>query len=351
MYYRKLSDLFRCKVHHACRLISILLFAYIAIGAPKPRILVLTEIAGWDHGTRAVANSVIRDLGILHGFDVDTTNVTDGFFTDSSLAGYSAVCFINTTGTIFTTAEADAFKRYMRAGGGYVGMHASTDGEYSLQWYGEMTGAFFNGHPFNVATAKVAVLDKKHPSTEFITSDTLTRTDEWYFWGQNPDFRNNPLIDPAENDSVNVLMTLVESSIPGSTLNHFHPICWYRNFENGRVWYCGLGHDPGTFNDSLVKRMLLGGIRYAAGMTTMRTSRRASIPKPPRLAAGVCNLSVYDIRGRVVQASTAIAGTRAPVEQLWDRRDNNGCPVGAGHYLLILSQETMRIVKPITFGH
>jgi type 1 glutamine amidotransferase len=176
------------RIHRQTRwLICIIMLTSATLLAQKPRILVVTETAGWDHVTRVAADSVIRNLGVLNGFDVDTANATANFFTDATLSKYATVCFINTTGTIFTAAEADAFQRYIRAGGGYVGMHASTDCEYDWHWYGEMAGAFFNGHPFNVATAKVAVRDKKHPSTQFITADTLTRTDEWYFWAQNPD--------------------------------------------------------------------------------------------------------------------------------------------------------------------
>jgi type 1 glutamine amidotransferase len=288
--------------------IVLLLLASFALPSPlpaggKPRVLVFTKTAGWDHGTRAVADSVIRGLGATGGFAVDTTDATGTFFTDSSLAAYKAVCFVNTTGTLFTEAQREAFKRFIRAGGGYVGIHASTDCEYDWGWYGDMAGAYFNGHPFNVATAKVAILDKRHPSTEFISEDTLIRTDEGYFWGQNPDFRNNPLVNPAGNDSVNVLMELVESSIEGSGLKAYHPICWYRHFEGGRVWYSGFGHAPQTFNDPLMKRMLSGGIRWAAGLTgTMVMAPDAAVisvtpaPEAHRPA-------VYDALGRMIDVN------------------------------------------------
>ncbi|MBN1575982.1 MAG: ThuA domain-containing protein [Chitinispirillaceae bacterium] len=330
---------------------GLILLACAALSARKPRVLVFTKTAGWDHETRVASDSVIRNLGKLNGFDVDTTDVAGTCFTDASLAGYAAVCFINTTGTLFTAAERNAFQRYLRAGGGYVGMHASTDCEYEWPWYGEMTGANFNGHPFNVATAKVAVLDKSHPSTEFITADTLTRTDEWYFWGRNPDFRNNPLIDPAENDSIHVLMELVEPSIPGSKLSHFHPICWYRNFEGARVWYCGFGHYPETFNDPLVKQMLLGGIRYSAGMTAVKTAPRPAAPKPFVLAAGEYKMTVYDIRGRVVRSFIRPASGPLTPERLLDMATGNRRAAGAGWYLVAAEQGATRIAARVVCGN
>ncbi len=319
--------------------IIVFLVSFILITTASPgdrvRVLVFTKTSGWDHGTRSAADSVIYNLGILNGFDVDTTGESGSYFTDISLARYDAVCFINTTGTIFTNNEREAFKKYMHGGGGYVGMHASTDCEYDWSWYGRMTGANFNGHPFNVATAKVAVLDKKHPSTEFISGDTLTRTDEWYFWGPNPDFRDNPLIDPAENDSIHVLMELVESSIAGSTLKHPHPMCWYSYFEGGRVWYSGLGHEPGAFNDPLVKRMLLGGIRYAAAATASKVMPIAQDYKPFVRSASVRKPAIYDLLGREVPALPSSIRNMHCSGIRWESTEKTGNKFGTGRYFLI----------------
>lgn len=269
--------------------------------ASLPHILVLSETKEWDHQTRTVGDSVILALGRANGFNVTTTDNTDGYFTKAFLSTCDAVCFINTTGTIFTDAEAAAFEQYMYNGGGYVGVHASTDCEYGRTWYANMTGANFNGHPFNIAEAKISVLNKNHPSTNFITTDTLIRTDEWYFWADNPGFQNKPIVDPAENDSITVLMELVESSINGSSLDHFHPICWYKNYGTGRVWYTGFGHDPTTFKDTLMVNMLLGGIRYVAKIQSAATTFKLipSVYKPVQPEF----LNVYDCMGRVVTFS------------------------------------------------
>lgn len=293
-----------------------------------PRILVISETNGWDHQTRTVADSVIRSIGDEHGFDVITTSGTDDYFTGEYLSTCAAVCFINTTGTIFTDDEATAFEQYMKNGGGYVGVHASTDCEYDRSWYAEITGANFNGHPFNIAEAAVAVLDKNHPSTHFITEDTLTRTDEWYFWADNPAFQNKPLVDPAENDSITVLMELIESSISGSTLNHFHPICWYKSYGAGRVWYCGLGHDPETFKDSLMVRMLLGGIRYAAGIQIADLQPKTHVTI--KRTVEVDELRLYDGKGRLVQVWSSVEVTGNLL-----CKKINGMPLSKGVYFAV----------------
>jgi type 1 glutamine amidotransferase len=295
-----MSYYFFCRLNLLnCTILLILLLVVHTKASPLPHILVLTETKGWDHQTRTVADSAISALGSANGFKVTTTDNTDGYFTEAFLSNCAAVCFVNTTGTIFTNAEAAAFEQYMRNGGGYVGVHASTDCEYDRTWYAQMTGANFNGHPFNIATAKVKVLHKNHPSTDFIGQDTLLRTDEWYFWANNPGFQNKPLVDPAENDSITVLMELVESSIQDSSLNHFHPICWCKSYGSGRVWYCGFGHDPATFKDPLLVKMLLGGIRYAAKIQSTGCAFKPDVILKKTVQTD--NTKTYDCIGRTVR--------------------------------------------------
>jgi len=270
------------------------------------RVLVLSETDEWDHQTRGSSDSVITELGILYGFSVQTTAQSEPWFTDSILATFDAVGCINTTGALFTAKESEAFRKYIDNGGGFFGMHACTDAEYDHPWFAAMTGANFNGHPFNIATARVAVIDKQHVSTQMIIPDTITRTDEWYFWADNPDFRGNPRVDPAENSGIHVLMTLDESSIAGSALSGNHPICWCRSYGKGRVWYCGFGHDPQTFRDTLVRQMLLGGIEYAAGMdSTAPAAVRPVVAVRKALPAENSPVGEFDLGGRHVGHTTA----------------------------------------------
>jgi type 1 glutamine amidotransferase len=317
----------------------------------KPRILVFTKTQGYDHATRICADSVIKNLGINNGFDVDASNSTTGIFNDAKLKTYKALCFINVTGEVFNDSEAAAFQRYMKAGGGLVGMHASTDCEYKWHWYGENLGAYFNGHPFGITTAKVTVLNKSHPSTSFIKEDTLTRSDEWYFWADNPkDFRNNPLIDPAGNKNITVLMSLLEPSIPGAgtAFTHSHPIAWYQEFEGGRVWYCGFGHKPEVYTDTLVKKMMLGGILWAAGLVPVKTINPNSLrPSVSHFICAGSEFTVYDLRGKVVLNAHMVKAYKRSYSYLWDGRDNFGRLISAGQYFISVRSGSTKEMHPI----
>ena len=46
-----------------------------------------------------------------------------------------------------TTRQQAAFERYIRAGGGFTGIHAAADTEYDWNWYGHLVGGYFLSHP------------------------------------------------------------------------------------------------------------------------------------------------------------------------------------------------------------
>ena len=68
-------------------------------------------------GTVAIAQKAARQ-----GFEVDATE-NAAAFTDENLAKYDVVIFLCTTGDVLDPAQQGAFERYIRAGGGYAGIH------------------------------------------------------------------------------------------------------------------------------------------------------------------------------------------------------------------------------------
>jgi uncharacterized protein len=221
--------------------------------APTPSgglsVLVFTKTAGFRHPSIPAGVAAIERLGAEHGFAVTATEDA-GAFTAAGLAPHQAVVWLSTTGDVLDAAQQAAFERYLEDGGGYVGIHAAADTEYGWPWYGELVGAWFRRHPA-VQEATVRVEDRAHPSTARLP-DPWVHTDEWY------DFRTNP------RPGVRVLMSLDESSYTGGSMRD-HPITWCRDVGAGRSWYTGLGHTEESYADANVTRMLLGGIRYAAG--------------------------------------------------------------------------------------
>jgi cytochrome c len=224
----------------------------VAAHAQQPRVLVFSKTKGFRHSSIPNGIAAITKLGQENGFAVDATEDA-GAFAEQNLARYSAVVFLNTTGDVLDTAQQDAFERYIRAGGGWVGVHSATDTEYDWPWYGRLAGAYFDGHPGNpnVRTGSYRVLDTTHVSTKGIPA-RFSREDEFY---------NFKSID----STIHVLVEIDETSYQGGTNGAHHPMSWYHDFDGGRAWYTNMGHTEATYTEPLFLHHLLGGLRYAIG--------------------------------------------------------------------------------------
>ena len=122
--------------------------------------------------------------------------------------------FLSTTGDVLNDTQQAAFERFIRAGGGYAGIHSAADTEYGWPWYGKLVGAYFRNHPNGTPTATTVVEDTTDPSTAGIPA-RWTRADEWYNY-QSPE---NPVVNGGGNDysprntaGVHVLLTMDEST-------------------------------------------------------------------------------------------------------------------------------------------
>jgi uncharacterized protein len=243
--------------------LSAVLFAMCASGSEKEtrmieyeeseyNLLVFTKTAGWRHDSIEAGIEAVMKLGQEHGFSLTLTE-DNTYFTPGNLVRYDAVLFLNTTETVFEDPQREAFKEYIRAGGGFAGVHSATDTEYDWPWYGELVGAWFDNHPNmpNVRSAVIEVVNPDHPSTRMLP-ERWERSDEWYNFGYM-------------NENVNVLLKLDTDSYRGSDHPNNHPIAWYHEFDGGRSFYTALGHTKESYTEDLFLQHLLGGLLYAMG--------------------------------------------------------------------------------------
>jgi type 1 glutamine amidotransferase len=213
-------------------------------------VLVFTRTAAFRHASIPDGIDAIESIGIADRFGVDATE-NPALFTDANLAAYRVVVFLNTTGDVLDASQQAAFERFIRAGGGYVGVHSATDTEYDWPWYGDLVGARFAGHP-DIQRATIRVQDTTHPSTEALPSE-WQRTDEWYNFVASP------------RGSVQVLAVLDEQTYSGGTMGADHPIAWSHEFDGGRAWYTAGGHTSESYSEPLFIEHLRGGIQWASG--------------------------------------------------------------------------------------
>ena len=216
---------------------------------PKPRaqVLVFSKTAGFRHDSIPAGVAAIRELGRANGFSVTATENAKAFI-PKRLGRFDAIVFLSTSGDVLAPRQQRALKRYIRHGGGWVGVHSAADTEYDWPFYGRLLGAYFKQHPA-IQPAAIEVSDRSHPSTRSLPA-RWSRTDEWY------DFRSNP------RGAVRVLATLDESTYSGGTMGADHPIAWCHRFKGGRAWYTAGGHTIESYSEPDFRRHLLGGILW-----------------------------------------------------------------------------------------
>lgn len=213
----------------------------------RGRILVFSKTNGFRHESISTGKVKLIELGAKNNFDVDTTEDAS-VFTEENLKRYNAVIFLNTTNNVLDLQQQSYFKRYIQAGGGFVGIHAAADTEYEWPWYGRLVGAYFKSHPH----IQDATLKKVKPFGPNTLPDSWTRKDEWY------NYKNI-------SDEINVIYNLDETSYQGGQNGAEHPIAWYHEFDGGRSFYTGMGHTHESYSDSLYMQHVLQGIQYAMG--------------------------------------------------------------------------------------
>jgi type 1 glutamine amidotransferase len=148
---------------------------------------------------------------------------------------------------------------FVKGGKAFAGAHCAADTFYKVPEYGEMVGAYFDGHPWT-QEVHVNVEDDKHPATAHL-GQSFQISDEIY------QFRA-----PYDRTKLHVLLSLDTGSVDLAKpevhrKDKDFALAWCRDYDKGRVFYTALGHRPELWKDERYLTMLDGGFRWAMRMT------------------------------------------------------------------------------------
>jgi type 1 glutamine amidotransferase len=236
--------------------IALLLFCSLAAaGAPK-RVLYFTHSAGFVHGSLGTSCEVLKDLGSRTGeFDVVCSEDL-ALISADGLREFDILYFFTSGELELNDRQKADLLNFVREGKGFGGAHSATDTLYNWPEYGEMIGAYFNGHPWAQEVA-VRVEELDSPLARGLEA-TFRISDEIY---QFRDF---------SRDRVHVLLSLDTSSVDLSATGVARedgdfPLAWYRDYGAGRVFYTALGHPDETWRDARFQILLLNALRWLGG--------------------------------------------------------------------------------------
>ncbi len=187
----------------------------------------VTELSGLNDYKAVIFLSTSRDALWKHGTAVNPSSA------------------VNTTTNAHLDAAKTALRQYMRAGGGFVGIHNAFGTEYNWPWYEGLLGnANYYDHGAN--QDGMVQIEANDPITQGIGSrgTRFKFKDEWY----------NLVPYPT---NVKFLATVDENTLATRRTTHpghgnFHPVAWCHYYNGGRVFVTTLGHDAAAFADPAV---------------------------------------------------------------------------------------------------
>jgi PKD repeat protein len=288
------------------------------------RVLVFSKTAGFRHSSIDDGHTAIETLGRQNGFQVDHTEDA-AMFRDSVLEHYDSVIWLSTTGDVLNETQQAAFERYIKAGGGYTGIHAAADTEYDWKWYGNLVGAYFLSHPPGTPAASVDVEDTDDHSTEGLP-ERWDRVDEWYNY-KPVNFEQTGNVDYSPRADVHVLASVDETTYDEGDGNDptadDHPISWCQRYDGGRSWYTGMGHTDASFTEELYLKHILGGIEISAGAAESEECGETSGGPGAPTVEGFADPTSGSAPLRVRFSATGLDPDGGPVTYAWDFGDGS----------------------------
>jgi len=224
------------------------------------QVLVYTKNGkGYVHDNIASAVACIEQLGKTNNFKVDVSD-DPNVFTEANLKKYQLLIFTSTNNDVFTNDEQRVqFRRYIEAGGGFVGVHSVTGTERNWTWFKMMLGETFSWHA-SFQKFSIKNLAPSHPSMKGVPS-LWTKEDECYFGKElYPGIQVLMAHDLSSLDTTQKAMIVKNA---GSFANYY-PAVWYQHFEGGNIWVTALGHAKENYQEPVYINHLLQGIKYIA---------------------------------------------------------------------------------------
>ena len=188
----------------------------------------------------------------------DAVNVTLATDRDalSDLDGYAAVVDYTTDST-FTDGQRNGLLSFVESGGGYLGIHCAADltstvpedpdsvidsRDEPIPELRELLGGHFLTHPDQTAF-DVRIVNHYHPVTA-----TLSDFRVW----------DEPYVLDVDDD-VDVLARMDHPEHADM------PVVWTREYGDGRVLYCSLGHAEPALTNPGVANLLDAAVRWVSG--------------------------------------------------------------------------------------
>jgi hypothetical protein len=202
------------------------------------------------------ANKWFSATAAKNNFTYDSTNNWNQLG-DSVLSRYKVVIFLDTRPE--AKEQRDAFEKYMKNGGSWIGFHFSgfalTPSAYpqNWNWYHEefLGSGQYKSNTWRPTSANLKVEEKKHPTMKGLPNIIRSSPNEWYRWEK----------DLRENKNIDILLSIDSSSFPLGTgpkpheiwHSGYYPVMWTNKKYN--MVYFNMGHNDIDYENKTNKEL------------------------------------------------------------------------------------------------
>ncbi|WP_437203236.1 ThuA domain-containing protein [Planctomicrobium sp. SH664] len=206
------------------------------------------------------AEVALTQLGEQTGlFKVDCTQDCEADFTKENLQNYDIVAFY-TTGNLPISPEALTYffgEWLKQPGHGVLGLHSAMDTFHEYEPYWDMIGGTFISHPWTSnANVTLTNLDPTNPLVQSFGKEFPIQEEIYMYRHWQP-------------EKVRVLMSLdyAKSPLPegrgvNTEFGYHVPVCWIKQYGEGRVYCNNLGHNPTTWTNPAYLESLTQAVRW-----------------------------------------------------------------------------------------
>lgn len=256
-----------------------------AVSAAGEKILVFKDSLSYNGHTAGInaAMALLRGWQSANAFTIDTTKTLTAF-NSANLAQYDAVILMYPerataanpgTGISDTMSaeQASAFKSWLLAGKGYIGVHCDTRQNPNWTWwYQDFVGSTYVGDVGPVSsTFHVAdpndILTQGIPSS--FTGNEQLRVDSLFFTEADTSFKvliRGDVNDYVKNNTaINPVLKPWTDNATVVPWMSFFPFVYRHNYQGARMFHLAPGHNATTWTaaNSNWSKLLLNGVLYA----------------------------------------------------------------------------------------
>jgi hypothetical protein len=250
----------------------------------RPRKLLIFDLNVGYSGHRSIptANLAFTMMGEKTGAFQTVISREPSIFKPDSLRQFDAVFLNNTVGNLFEDKDLrQSLIKFIYSGGGLMGVHgtsvAFTKWPGAIEdWpeFGIMLGARGANHRDSDERVFIKLDDPNHPLNQPFGGKGFEYRDEFFRFHE-----------PYSRDRVRVLFSIDtektdmnQGQARGNCFreDNDYALAWVRQYGQGRVFYCTIGHNPYVFWDPKMLQFYLAAAQFVLGDLPAPTTTRES---------------------------------------------------------------------------